>query len=160
MQCETCGKDTELFLTDLEGAQLKLCAKCGRFGKILKRIKTEEEIKKQEKNEVKKIKQLIKGPEKELIQVIVEDYPERIKTARERLKLKQEDFAKNINEKLSLIHNLETGHLEPNLALARKLEKALNIVLIEDHEESHGLLKASKSDKLTIGDLIKVKGKG
>ncbi len=62
-----------------------------------------------------------------------------------------------INEKESLIHQIETGRFEPNIALTRKLEKFLKIKLIEEHEEIHKGKTKIKTDKFTIGDFIKVK---
>src|SRR3989344_4793161 len=94
MQCETCGKTTELFLTEVEGAKLKLCKNCGRYGKVIKRLKTEQEVKREEKQESKKIKKLILGQEKEVMELIVEDYAQKIKDARAKTGLTQEDFAR------------------------------------------------------------------
>src|SRR3989344_7238814 len=155
MQCEMCGKDSELFLTDIEGSQLKLCKNCGGYGKIIKRIKTEEQIKQEEKVERKKVKRIIETKE-EIIPVITEDYANKVKAAREKLGLSQEDFAKKINEKISTIHNVETSRIEPGIHLSKKLEKALNIILIEEYKEAHDSDRSSKDDALTIGDMIKI----
>lgn len=151
--CDLCGNETELYLTLIEGTELNVCKKCSKFGKVLKKIKTEHEIKK----EIKEEKEKIKLPEKEIIQIIVPNYHKLIKTAREKLGLKQEEFAKKINEKINLIHLIETGKFEPNIALARKLEKFLKIKLIEEHEEVRTRKTKTKTDKFTIGDFIKVK---
>jgi len=157
MQCETCGKDIELFLTEIEGTQLKLCKECGRYGKIIKRVKSEEEIKKDHKKELKREKLMFKPVEKEIVQEIVEDYALKVKNAREKLGLKQEEFSKQINERNSVIHNIETGKHKPSISLAGKLEKALKIQLIEEYKTVKEPLKAEKSETLTIGDMIKIK---
>jgi len=158
MQCNLCGKEAELFLTDIEGSRLEICQPCAKHGKIIKRIITEEEIKIVKKKEQLKIISY-KNPEKELIEVIVEDYASLIKIAREKLNLRQDEFAKRISEKKNIIHNIETGRTEPNLALARKLEKALHITLIEDQEVTHETSDTTKSDSLTIGDMISIKNR-
>lgn len=149
-----CGSETTLYKTLIEGTELNVCKECAKFGKIIAPIRVEvKETKKTEKKDIPK------GPEREIIQVLIQKYGEKIKKAREQLGLKQKDFAKKINEKESLIHNIEIGRFEPNIDLARKIERFLKIKLIEQHEEVKDRLKKTKTDELTIGDLIKIKKK-
>lgn len=147
-----CGSEGMLFKTDVEGSIMNVCRECSRYGKVLEQIRPRAEEQRKEKRPFKK-----QDTEKELLQIIVPDYAKRIKEKREYLGLKQEDFAKKINEKESLLKQVESGHLEPNLALARKLEKALKITLVESHEEVHSKAPKSKRDSFTIGDFIKIK---
>jgi putative transcription factor len=73
--------------------------------------------------------------------------------------MNQEDFAKKIAEKVSVVHKLEIGEIKPSLALARKLERLLGIKLIEFYEEeSKGNAKVS-TEGFTIGDIVKIKKK-
>ena len=51
--------------------------------------------------------------------------------AREKCNRSKKDLAKTLSEKESVIHRLETGKLNPGLGLARKLERFLNIKLVE-----------------------------
>lgn len=153
INCDMCGSKTKLFKTVIEGSEMNVCIDCTKFGKVIGEIKEPEKVKKM--GEIKKDT----GPDIEMLQVIAEDYAEKIKNAREKLNLKQKDFAKKINEKVSVIHKIETKAFEPNLSLARKLEKFLKIKLIERHEEVHIEGTKSKSDTFTIGDLIKIKNK-
>ena len=67
--------------------------------------------------------------------------------------LKQEELARKINEKESLIHKLENELVEPSLKLAEKLEKFLKIKLIEIYSDENKYVK-NNDDKLTIGDLF------
>ena len=157
MQCDLCGKTTELFLVELEGSKLTVCKNCGKHGKVIQRIKTKEEQAQETKQEQKRIKTILQQPQRELLQLLVDDYPQKIKSAREKLGLSQEDFAKHINEKASLIHHIETGKFEPPISLARKLEKALHIALVEEHEELPSLAHTPHGSSLTIGDIISVK---
>lgn len=158
MQCEMCGKDTELFLTEIEGSQLQVCKNCGGHGKVIKRVLTHQEVVKKEEKEKEAVKRLLQPNNKEIVQLIVEGYPRLIKDAREKLGLSQEDFAKKINEKQNLIHHIETGRTEPNIDLARKLEKFLNIRLVDQVEMAIAPTKqVSKDEPLTIGDMIKVR---
>ena len=142
-----CGKQSNLVVALIEGVELNVCKECAKFGKILREAKPE-------KIKIKKEKP---KPEKEKIQIIVDDFAEIIKNKREKIGLSQKDFAKKINEKVSLIHNIECGKFMPSIELAKKLEKALGIKIIEEYEEKHDRLKTEKAQGLTIGDVIKVK---
>lgn len=146
-----CGAETQLFLTEIEGTELNVCKKCAQHGKIIKRVRfqTPKQKKKQEKKA--KIK------EKEVIFTIVDDYAKQIKNKREKLNLKQEELAKKLAEKESLIHKIESGHFEPSIDLARKLEKFLHIRIIEQREVENVDIKKKKSGSFTIGDLIKIR---
>ena len=147
-----CGKETSLFRAVIEGTQLKVCGGCGKFGRVIDQIRAPE------KENKKKIEKQVEE-ELERIDTIVPDYPKKVKDARESLGLKQEALAQKINEKESVIHKIETGHYEPNLALAKKIEKFLNITLIEEQEieKAKDKVMPSSSGSLTIGDLIKLK---
>lgn len=144
VNCELCGNSGNLVKAIIEGSLLNVCENCAKFGKAI--------IIKQASLPSKPIKQKTT----EIINIINPDYPKLIKESREKLGLKQEDLAKKIDEKLSVIHKLETGQLQPTILLAKKLEKTLNINLIEVYQETHEELNL-KDKGLTIGDLIKLK---
>ena len=55
--------------------------------------------------------------------------PNKIKVAREKLALTHEELGKKINEKASVLRNLEAGKMAPNNQLASKLEHMLKIKL-------------------------------
>ena len=40
--CDMCGKETDLVVALIEGTELNVCRECGKFGKILRKLKTEE----------------------------------------------------------------------------------------------------------------------
>ena len=151
MQCDLCGTETEnIFRTIIEETELNVCEDCVKYGKVIeKKVPVKEELKKQITKTIE--------PEKEIIQVIVPDFAQRIKKKRESLGLKQKDFAKKISEKESLVHNIETGSFKPSIILATKLEKFLKIKLIEEYEEEHKKGSKTEADGFTIGDLVKVK---
>ena len=141
---------------------LNVCEKCSSYGRVVGRIKREQPVrarKKQEKPLDGSIIRTRKDKETDTMQLIVSNYSELIKKGRERLGLKQEDFAKKIAEKESVVHKLESGQIKPNIDLARKLERFLKVALIEEVEiEGAGATGSAKStDNLTIGDLINVK---
>jgi putative transcription factor len=161
MQCNMCGKDTELFIATIEGTELEVCKDCAKFGKNVKKIKKKEHSNYNQEPISFKKKRTI---EEEVMPLILSNYSQLIKNAREKKGLKQEEFAKMVNEKASLIHSFESGKLRPSINVAKKLERFLKIKLIEEikKDESPSFLN-EKDEKtngnLTIGDLIKIKKK-
>ncbi len=146
-----CGSEGKLYKTVIEDAQLNVCHECSKFGKVTGIVQQISD----------KIPQntINKEPETEVMDIIVEGYAEKIRKRREHLGLKQEEFAKKISEKESLIQKIESGHFEPSIGLAKKIQRFLKIKLIEEHEEKYEKQKAAKTDAFTIGDLIKIKKK-
>lgn len=157
MQCDMCGKDTNLFITEIEGSQMKVCEKCASHGKIIKRIVPEQPRIEQKKTSSIISKSAVPDSTKETIQIISPDFAKKVKDARENLGFKQEDFANMINEKQNHIRNIETGHSEPDVNLARKLERALKITLIEERVLEKERPRNVSTDELTIGDMITIK---
>lgn len=154
MQCDMCGMDSYLSLTKVEGTTLKLCKDCSKYGTVIEKIYPE-----QKREPQSPIKFLKKSDDDGMEQMIVDDYAERIKNAREKKGIKQEDFAKEINEKESVIHHLETAKMKPNITLAKKLEHFLGITLIEEIEQQdhRNFSSNKKTETFTLGDVIKIR---
>jgi len=155
MMCEICGKEFRGRGIDIiiDGAQLTVCPNCAKFG-------TRVEIRKEERKpypKKKKGKMPVKS-EKETF-TIIPAYSEIIKNARENRKISQKDLASKINEKESVIHRLETGGMSPSYTLAKKLEKALEIKIIDKISEIEIPKLDTDSKNLTIGYIIKIKKK-
>lgn len=158
--CDMCSSPEVIYRIELEGTMLNVCEQCAAYGRVVAKLKHEEPVKKSKKKE-KMFEQAELKPKKETetMQLIVPEYPQLIKNKRESLGLKQEELAKKIAEKESVIHKLESGRMKPDLNLARKLEKFLKIRLVEEVElESPGTSgKKTSSEGLTLGDLINIK---
>tara|TARA_Y100000310_G_C20319041_1_gene639845 strand:- start:156 stop:590 length:435 start_codon:yes stop_codon:yes gene_type:complete len=138
--CDICGKEDSLVRTKIDSVEVDVCSDCSKYGVALK-------------EEIKEVERVVK-PVNEILYVIVEDCGEIIKRAREKMGLKQETLADKISERESMIHKIENGQIEPDLGLAGKIERFLNVVLIEKYEDS-GEKKLIGDDKaFTIGDLI------
>lgn len=147
INCELCGRTEEnLFRTLIEEVELSVCQDCSKFGKVLGPIRRETP------NQIKKT-----GPQEEKVALLVENYADIIRKKRDSMGLTQKDFANKLNEKESIIHKLETGAFEPSLVLAKKLEKALGIRLIEEYTEKSESMKRKKDEGFTLGDFIKLK---
>jgi putative transcription factor len=153
----------KVYKVEVEGSILNACERCASFGKIVGKIRHEEpeKKKKQEKALAQASASLKTMKSTETVQIISPNYSTAIRKAREKLGLKQEELAKKLAERESMIHKLESGSAKPNLDLARKLERFLRISIIEEVEmESSGADEKRKpSDSLTLGDLIHIKQK-
>ena len=144
-----CGSPGKLFKAIVEGAELNVCQECSRFGKVVGVV---------EQRQLNYAKAIPKEAE-ELIDILVEGYQEKIRKQRELLGLNQKDFAKMLNEKESLIQKIESGHFEPSIGLAKKIQGFLKIRLVEDYKEEAKKPAKTRTDTFTIGDFIKIKEK-
>src|SRR3989304_366831 len=126
MNCDMCGKETELYRAVIEGSQLTVCAGCGKYGKVLGRVQQPVPEKKKKKIEA------AKEPAEEVIQSVVPDFGQILKRKRESLGLNQADFAKRIAEKESILHQMETGAMKPTIERAKELERVLGAKLVEE----------------------------
>lgn len=145
MACEMCGKSVELFKTNVESVVMELCKPCSRFGKA---VREQKKIVLQKKNPRRRM---------EVTESLVPNAAKLVKDAREGLGLKQVELAKRIAERESIIQKIESGSFRPSTVLAKKLEKALKITLIEKIKENVDLPeeKPTKTGALTIADLMK-----
>jgi len=89
-------------------------------------------------------------------EVLVNDFAEKIRGARERKGWKQVDLGAKINERVSIIAKLESGTMIPSDTLIKKLERTLDIKLKEKMEAPATKKRVETSRPLTLGDLIKV----
>lgn len=154
MTCDICGSEGKMYKARIEGAELKVCIECSSFGKVIGIVASQKD--EAESNKFRKFGGF-EGLKPEKIDKLVDDYTEKIRKGRESLGLNQKDFAKKINEKESLIQNIESGHYEPTIGTAKKIARFLKIKLVEEYEESYEKTKQQKSDTFTIGDFIKLK---
>ncbi len=142
-----CGKSGQLYRADIEGVILNVCSPCGKYGRVISIIKQPE---KQAKKKAESIQQ-------EAEEFVVENAGKLIKQKREALGMNQKEFSKYVSERESVMQKIESGDLIPDLKTAAKLENKLDIRLIEKLEPEKLQIKKTKSDQLTIGDLIKTK---
>jgi putative transcription factor len=153
MQCDMCGSEiSNPVRTLIEGVELNVCGNCSRYGKVLPpKAKPSPAVSDDDKRKI--FERVVN--KRELMLVLDENYSEIVKKAREERGYKQIELAKKINERESVIQNIEHGKFEPPLAIARKLEKLLGISIIKEHVEEHGKkFDHSPSEKFTIGDFV------
>ena len=93
----------------------------------------------------------------QITQELTQDYPNKIRVSREKMGLTHEELGKKINEKASVLRNLEAGKMEPNNQLASKLEHMLKIkLLVPISDEKAVQIPKSANEELTLGDIIEI----
>ena len=154
MKCELCGRNDANYNTEIEGTVMNVCQECSRFGKVKNRSNVKIVI-----QEAKKKPEI-----KEPTYVFLPGYGSILKRAREKLGLKQEELAKRLNERESVLHQIESEHFKPSVEMAKKLQRELHIKIIEE------LTDAEASDNpapqiprgtgaLTLADMMAMKKK-
>jgi putative transcription factor len=147
--CDMCGRKEAPFKALVEEVELTVCESCSKFGKVLTTKRPAQKAPHTRHYPAKK-------EEQELLEFVGEDASLKIRQKREHLKLTQKEFAKMVNEKESVIHHIENNASHISLELARKLERMLDIQLVEKAKETV-VEKAQKPEAFTLGDFIRVK---
>jgi putative transcription factor len=161
MLCELCGKTMPFTKSVIiDGAKLEVCSECAKFGEDYKstpegstggnKTVIEQRLERRQKRMgTKDVYAQAKSVE------IVENYGKVIREAREAKGMDLEDFSNFINEKKGTIAKIETNKLVPDDKLVKKIEKALDIKLLE--AVSLGMIQESGggAGKMTLGDFFK-----
>lgn len=169
MRCEICGQSIEegkSKRTKIDGSIMEVCPDCSKFGVIQKTPKPKfTQSKSKEKSGSNGINRPKRTPRPmysldEPTEELVEDFETIVRKAREVKGLSREELGEKIYEKVSVINRIESGKMVPDIKLAKKLEKTLNITLIEkisdmDLED----FKNRTSGGPTLGDIVKIKKK-
>ena len=163
MICELCGADVpHTKNVAIESTVLAVCTNCAKFGDevttpVVRRGSMPPVI--AQRLEARKRRQTPRDVYAETgEEELAEDFPQRIRRAREEKGWKQADLGAKINEKVSVISQLESGAISPGDALVRKVEHALGIKL-KEKVQPVPMKKQSASGSLTLGDLIKMQEK-
>ncbi|MBM3229977.1 TIGR00270 family protein, partial [Candidatus Parvarchaeota archaeon] len=136
MACEMCGSKAGLFRAIVEDTEMRVCRDCCRFGKVLGEIRQGPKRQPSQKaaGAANASIAAANAGRNEPVELIVENFNEIIRKKREQMGLTQKDFAMLVAERESVVHKIETGVHEPDIKLARKLEKMLRIKLVEKYE--------------------------
>jgi putative transcription factor len=150
--CDMCGISTDR-LSDVvvEGTMLNVCDKCKGYGNSVG-------VEKPKNSELDESRVPRKIYVEESVVFVVEGAGKIIKESRENMGLKQEQLAKMVGLKESMIHKIETSLIKPELSTAKKFERILGISIIEAYSDSSKGVPFNLDDgNLTVGDLIKFK---
>jgi putative transcription factor len=147
--CELCGNPTStVFVVNVEDVELRVCPKCAKGKRVVYKEEPKRAIAK--KGLITKPKKL--RPEEA---EIVEDYGTIVRKARESMRLPIKVLGEMINEKQSLLLRVEQQRTKPSMVLAKKLEKALNIKLEQENEDTHAKRELqSGKNNATLGEFV------
>ena len=166
MNCEICGKPIEgrPIRTKIDGSVLEVCKECSKFGRVQKDTPLERKFvsrnKKGNPQKRPQARQNVQRRREEPMDELVEDYNVIIRKARESKGWTREELGAKMYEKVSVINRIESGKMEPDVKLAKKFEKTLNITLIEKYEDMDlESFKSSASGPNTLGSIVKIKRK-
>ncbi len=178
VQCEMCGTETGAPKTvKIEGAELQVCADCAEFGTEVRDTSSSSGSTKYSTSSASGSGSSGSGSGSsstgssgggssrrrrdmfDQMDELVQDYDQRIRGARESRGLSQEELAKQLNEKASLIRKLERGDVLPSDGVQRKLERELDITLSESGGEEGDTewSGSSATGGTTLGDVVKRK---
>ena len=167
MRCEICGKPISgrPLRTKIDGAVLDVCKDCSKLGRIQKappqkRVQRKPGKKNTNNNNNNKNtgKQNYQKNRDEPTEEIIENFGNICKQARESKGWSREELGEKIQEKVSVIKKVESGRMTPDINLAHKFEKSLNVKIIEKVEELDlNQFKSTSSGGLTLGNIVKIK---
>ncbi|MFY9800290.1 MAG: multiprotein bridging factor aMBF1 [Methanoregula sp.] len=166
MQCEMCGETIRgaAKLVRIEGAELQVCNRCEKFGTEVQQVRRTDLVRpgaappRPGRSATAAVpaerrkRDLFDYMEGE----IVEDYAARIRKARMDKGLSSKDLAMMIKEREHLIKKIENSELMPEEDVRKKLEKVLEIRLI-DAPETEAEKKVQSKLTPTLGDLTIIK---
>ncbi|MFP3949683.1 MAG: helix-turn-helix domain-containing protein [Candidatus Micrarchaeia archaeon] len=154
MECDICGKREASFIVEIEGAKMAACRGCAYHGKIVLSLEEDPEAPKpaRARSAPKTLK---------LEEDLMEGYGKTVRRARESRNMKIEELANQINEKASYLDKIENESVRIPIKIAKKLERALNIKILEKVEDSEvpsELTKHSKKE-LSLLDMLEMQNK-
>lgn len=140
--CELCGKSTDkLYKVYIEGTILNVCVDCLKYGKT---VDENGNIIKENKLEIKEI----------VGEVVDENYNKILIKYREEHKLKQDDMAKLLGIKESLYKSIENKKIIPDINLAKKIEKTLEIKITKKEVLTEKINNKDNKNYITVGDIL------
>ena len=159
MICEMCGKDVpQTRAVIVEGTKLSVCPGCAKFGEDYRspsaggapvsQTVIDQRLERRERR--MKSKDIYGSTTVE----IIDDYGGAIREAREARGMDLEQFAASIQEKKGLLAKVEANNLIPDDKLIKKIEKALDIKLMEA-VQSGSTVGGGSSGKMTLANFIK-----
>lgn len=162
MICEMCGAERRTKFMMVEGAPMHVCQDCEKFAvkDVVETGKgdvvTTPVAERLAKRERRRTQRDIFRDRDEF--VLRSDYGNFIRHARRKKGMSQDDLAKKLGEKKSVLVKVENQDMRPSDALIAKLEKTLGVSLKEDLDDDTpggGKEKEAYTPSLTLGDFIK-----
>ena len=163
MECEICGKpvpENNPIRAKIEGSVMVVCKECSKLGTVQKAPPKPKYVKQNKGKKPANTRKRNYSRNDEPSEELIEDFSFEVRKAREAKDWSREDLGRKINERVSVITRIETGKMTPDSKLTKKLEKALNIKLLEkvDNVELNQFINSSSGER-TLGNIMKIKRK-
>ncbi len=143
-ECELCGRQTEeRYIATIENVELRVCTRCAKGRHVSPEV-------------VPASRSFSTGKARaETSEEIVEDYGNRVRIAREQMKIPVKVLAEMLSEKEGVITRVEQQKMVPPDPLRKKLEHALKIKLTEAApQESSPYHGSGHADEATLGEFV------
>lgn len=159
MYCEICGRpiEGEPIPVEVDNAVLYVCRSCAtRYGK---KILSQNP---QPRRAPPPRPKPAPAPHLPPVEVeLVESYGEVVRKARENLGLSREALAAMLGVKETVLRRIEAGQLQPDISLARKLERALGVRLLVEAQDEGGAKGGGRVERgLTLGEVAEIREDG
>jgi len=161
MECEVCGQRivSKASKVIIEGAKLIACESCSQLGEEYPEVAPPRKSFGGRRAFKRKVR-VETLPREVTDYEVAENYASRIRRAREKLKLSQEELANIVKERLSILHKIEAGRMIPDTRLAKALEHSLRIdLLLPRSEPPETRTRTNESSGRTLGDVVQFRGK-
>ncbi|MHA1129430.1 MAG: multiprotein bridging factor aMBF1 [Candidatus Helarchaeota archaeon] len=158
--CDVCGRKItgKPQFRYFEGARLMVCDICARFAE-----KQQPPPQKSSNYRLKTPQHRVKRkfPKRSTRNLeLRDDYAKIIREAREKKNWTQKKLANKLLERLSMIRRIESGKMQPEESVIKKLEQALDISLfISTNDIPEVKLETKIPSDMTLGDIVHLKTK-
>jgi len=158
--CEICGRpiEGEPIPVEVDKAVLYVCRSCAaQYGKRTTQQQPQAAVQKKPAPRPKPA-----APRPPPLEVeLVENFGAVIRRARENLGLSREALAAMLGVKETVLRRIEAGQLQPDLALAKRLERALGVRLLVEAAEEGVAKSGGKVERgLTLGEVAEIRDEG
>jgi putative transcription factor len=158
--CEICGRpiEGEPIPVEVDKAVLYVCRSCAaQYGKRVAQRQPQAAAQKKPAPRPKPA-----APRPPPLEVeLVENFGAVIRRARENLGLSREALAAMLGVKETVLRRIEAGQLQPDLALAKRLERALGVRLLVEAAEEGVAKSGGKVERgLTLGEVAEIRDEG
>jgi len=161
LNCDVCGETIlgSPMKVIIEGARVVVCHRCAKLGKPY--VEPPPRRVSQRASAVRYSPRPTRSVTRQDLDEfeVVEGYGTKIREARERMGLTQQDLATRVKERLSIIQKAESGKIVPDMRLCHELEHSLRIVLLTPRVEVPTSTDTVAAPGLTLGDVVRVKQK-
>lgn len=163
LNCDICGRVIvgPAFRVRVEGAKMLVCSSCEHLGKPYQEerpVSTRPYAPttlRMPRTVHRTAPELPRGMEES---EVAENYSNLIRSHRMKMGLSQEELAKRVKERLSVMQKIENGKIAPDSRLCRELEHELRIKLLVPRKATPAPKMAAPA-QITLGDIVRVKGK-